>query len=353
MILEYYADLIAKLSIMKARFLYNKFIVACTLILTLLLHPSVVNALGLEKVESVYIGGFPVGLEIQPDGVIVEGVAPVETEFGIVTLKSKLNCGDIIRSINGLGISSVEDIRNALAATDELKVDVEVRRGTATLSIKCDLIIEDLTGEKRLGLQIRENVAGVGTVTYVTEDGCFACLGHPITLSNGSPVPCKSGNSYNCKILGYERAARGKAGELRGTFSGYSPTGKLYKNCISGVYGKFDEFEGGTKIKVGSRKEVNLGKAYILATIGDKVEKYSIEIIKASNQNSIADKSMVIRVTDKRLLESTGGIVQGMSGSPIIQNNKLIGAVTHVFISDATKGYGIYADWMLKNGKCA
>ena len=338
---------------MKRRFPYYKFIIACSLILSLLLHPSSVHTFGEEQTASVYIGGFPVGLEIQPDGVIVEGVAPVETEFGNVTMKSKLLSGDIIRSIDGVSVFSVEDIRKVLASTDELSVDVVVTRGTATLNIKCDLIIEDLTGEKRLGLQIRENVAGVGTVTYVTEDGCFACLGHPITLSNGASVPCKSGNSYNCKILGYERGTRGKPGELRGAFSGYSPTGKLYKNCISGVYGKFDEFEGGEKVQVASRKEVSLGKAYVLSTIGDKVEKYSIEIVKAVNQNSIADKSMVIRVTDKRLLNSTGGIVQGMSGSPIIQNDKLIGAVTHVFVSDATKGYGIYADWMLKNGKCA
>ena len=338
---------------MKRRIPYCKFIIACSLVLSLLFHPAAVHTFGEEQAESVYIGGFPVGLEIQPGGVIVEGVAPVETEFGNVTMRSKLIPGDVIRSIDGVSVSSVEDIRKILAETSELSVDLVVMRGTATLDIKSDLIIEDLTGEKRLGLQIRENVAGVGTVTYVTEDGSFACLGHPITLSNGAPVPCKSGNSYNCKILGYERGMRGRPGELRGTFSGYSPTGKLCKNCISGVYGKFYDFEGGEKVQVASRKEVSLGKAYILSTIDDKVEKYSIEIVKATSQNSIADKSMVIRVTDKRLLNTTGGIVQGMSGSPIIQNDKLIGAVTHVFVSDATKGYGIYADWMLKNGKCA
>ena len=162
-------------------------------------------------------------------------------------------------------------------------------------------------------------------------------------------VPCVTGAAFACNILGCNKGVRGRAGELKGAFAGSVPIGTLYKNCKSGVYGKFGQFTRGEHVEVAGRKSVAPGKATILATVGDKTEEYGIEIIKANAQNTVSDKSLILRVTDKRLLSLTGGIVQGMSGSPILQNGKLIGAVTHVFVSDPTKGYGIYADWMIEN----
>lgn len=305
---------------------------------------------GAQPLGTVFVGGFPVGLELKPRGVIVVGAAAVETELGnVVVQDSPLHNGDVIESINGREIRSAVDIAAVLADTDEMTADVCVRRGTALLHITVGLIREDMTNAKRLGLQIRESIMGVGTVTYVREDGSFGCLGHPITLENGTMAPCETGACYDCKILGCNKGVRGKAGELKGAFVGSASVGSLYKNCRSGVYGRFDHYAGGERVEVTGRKNVRVGKASILATVGDATESYAIEIVKTAVQNTVADKSMIVRVTDKRLLAATGGIVQGMSGSPILQDGKLVGAITHVFVSDPTKGYGIYADWMLQN----
>ncbi len=297
----------------------------------------------------VYLGGFSVGLVLKPKGVVVVGSAPIETELGSVIASSPLQAGDIIESINGNEIFSANDIRNVLCGITEMTAEVGVTRGTAHIKIKLNLINEDLTGEKRLGLRIRENVAGIGTVTYVKEDGTFGCLGHPILLDNGAPAPCFGGNSFECKIIGYNKGVRGRAGELKGAINANNSTGTIYKNCKSGIYGKFDSFTGENPVCVASRHDVCSGKAEILSSVDGSTQAYAAEIIKTFPQNSVSDKSMIIRITDKRLLGTTGGIVQGMSGSPIIQNNKLVGCVTHVFVSDPTKGYGIYADWMLQN----
>lgn len=302
-----------------------------------------------DAVRAVYLGGFPVGIALKPNGVIVVGAAPIETELGSVISKTPLSNGDIIEKINGIQIDNAEDIRTVLSDTEDMSAELTIKRGTATLKLTINLIKEDLTGEKKLGLRIRENVTGVGTVTYVKPDGSFGCLGHPILLANGSLAPCHEGNSFDCKILGCNKGVRGRAGELKGAFASNMPNGTLYKNCKSGVYGKFDEYNGNELTEVAPRQKVRVGKAQILATVNNKTEKYDIEIVKTMSQNSVSDKSMIVRVTDKRLISATGGIVQGMSGSPIIQNNRLVGAITHVFISDPTKGYGIYADWMVQN----
>ncbi len=299
--------------------------------------------------QSVYVGGFPIGLMLKPKGIIVVGAASVETELGNVVSETPLQNGDIIEKINGKEIFTVNDIYETLSECEVMTATVTVKRGTATIDQTVNLIKEDMTGDKKLGLRVRESVNGVGTVTYVKNDGTFACLGHPIMLDNDALAPCFKGYAFDCKIIGYNKGLRGKAGELKGTFVSANPTGTLYKNCKSGVYGKIDAFPQTRIVEIADRHNVNIGKASILTTVGDKTEEYSIEIIKTSIQNSVSAKSMIIRITDKRLLSSTGGIVQGMSGSPIIQNNRLVGAVTHVFISDPTKGYGIYADWMLKN----
>lgn len=301
------------------------------------------------ETRTVFLGGFPIGLVIKPQGVIVAGAAPVETEMGRVLVSSPLLAGDIIEEIDGKQINTAEEVHEALKATTGMVATVKVRRGAALLALDAPLILEDITGEKRLGLQIKEDVAGVGTVTYVKKDGSFGCLGHPINLHNGAVVPCATGQCYDCKIMGCVKGVRGKAGELKGAFTSGVPCGTLYKNCKSGVYGKSDALPIGKEVAVADRKSVTVGKAKILSTVADKTEEFDVEIIKTTAQNSVSGKSMILRVTDKRLIGKTGGIVQGMSGSPILQNGKLVGAVTHVFVSDPTKGYGIYADWMIDN----
>ena len=211
--------------------------------------------------------------------------------------------------------------------------------------------------EYKIGLWVRDNAAGVGTLTYIRQDNLrFGALGHPVCdIDTGRVLPVSGGNVYKCNIVGYNKGTRGNPGELRGLFlrNGIE-AGTLDNNNDYGVYGTINEqyldLLGIKPVEVGFRDVVKTGKAKILSTIdGGVPEEYDIEIIKLSNQRKCDKKSMVIRVTDKDLIEKTGGIVQGMSGSPIIQNDKIVGAVTHVFVADPTKGFGVYIDWMIDN----
>ena len=198
-------------------------------------------------------------------------------------------------------------------------------------------------------MMVLTNVSGIGTVTFIRENGSFGALGHPIADAYGYSDIYTKGTVYDCIIYGYNRAEKDEPGELLGRITSNTPIGTFDTNTVSGITGQFFNVPtSASKIAVGSKDEVKPGKAYIATTIdGTKPETYEIEIVKAENQNEEKEKSMVIRVTDKKLLETTGGILQGMSGSPIIQNGKLIGAVTHVLTADSTLGYGIYIDWMM------
>lgn len=299
--------------------------------------------------RKVYLGGFPVGLSIKPEGVIVSEIVPVETAAGKVYPKTALISGDVIQKIEGTTILYTVDIFSAMESVDKgissVKIDI-LRNGNKT-TVESSPVKEELTGQLKLGLAVRESISGVGTVSFIKMNNYFACLGHPISGESNSILPCYSGSSYDCKIVGYNKGIRGKAGELKGVFTGSTANGQIFKNTKFGVVGKYENLKPDLPImEIGGRSSVNAGKAKIITTIADKPEEFEIEIIKANTQLTPDDKSMVIRVTDKRLLSLTGGILQGMSGSPIIQNDKIVGAVTHVFINDPTKGYGIYSDWM-------
>ena len=199
---------------------------------------------------------------------------------------------------------------------------------------------------------MKDDVSGIGTLTYVNkETHKFGALGHAITESDNA-IPVSEGSIYACKLVGIEKGEHNDPGELRCMFSlADKVKGEIEKNTKFGVFGQLKDGEGlideNLSSKIGGRLSVNPGKAYIVSSISGIREEYEIEIIKASYQSKADDKSIVFRVKDKRLIELAGGIVQGMSGSPILQNGKLVGAVTHVFTSDPTKGYGIYSDWMV------
>lgn len=308
----------------------------------------------IEKERKAYIGGFPIGLNIKTDGVLVVDKSFVETSVGKVFPQTEILVGDIIKKINGTDILFAENINEAMEKIqkDEETIQIEVLRNNESKDILSTPVKEYLTGSYRLGLAVRESIAGVGTVSYVKFDGSFGSLGHPICDGDtGTLLPCYDGNVYGCKILGYNKGVRGKPGELRGAFTSNQSIGKIMKNNKFGVYGCYDNFQGDIKniYEISARFGVTIGKAQILTTLDDKPELFDIEIIRSMNQQTPNDKSMVLRVTDKKLLSTTGGIVQGMSGSPIIQNGKIVGAVTHVFVNDPTKGYGVYLDWMYEN----
>ena len=202
---------------------------------------------------------------------------------------------------------------------------------------------------------VRDHASGIGTLTYINSKNRFGALGHPICDSDTkSVISLKDGQLYNCSVLGVNKGSSGAPGELKGLFmQGKNTQGVIEKNNNYGVFGTIYNDSNFLKkykeIEIGSRISVKPGKAKIKCCLdGNNVEEFDIEIIKTNYQNYSNGKSMVIRVTDKNLISRTGGIVQGMSGSPIIQNGKLVGAVTHVFVNDPTKGYGIYAEWMLQ-----
>ena len=303
-----------------------------------------------EKVH-VYLGGYPLGFTINCKGVIVVAISNES--------KNELKPGDIITKIEGEEILSVSQILSIINSEKykgkEVKLEF-VRNGNIN-SIQFLPVYDDLQKMYKLGIWVRDNAAGVGTLTYIRKDNLrFGALGHPVCdIDTGSLLPAKDGNIFKCNIVGYKKGTKGSAGELKGLFlRNSSMLGELDVNNEYGVYGNFDkdfiENFNSELVEVAGRSEVKSGKATIRCTIDGTLPKdYEIEIVKTYFQSSKSNKSMFIRVTDEELLKTTGGIVQGMSGSPIIQNGKFVGAVTHVFVSDPTKGYGIYADWMIDN----
>lgn len=312
-----------------------------------------------RKIE-VYPGGFPLGFTMECEGVLIVALGSVETINGLEkpTAGKNIKQGDVLYSINERVIQSAVHLNELLnAVEDEEYVDIVLKRGSTYINERVKPLIEVNSGNKRLGLWIRDNAAGVGTLTYVRKDNLrFGALGHSVCdIDTGKIMPISKGLVYNCNIVGVNKGLRGSPGELRGLFlkTGKN-SGVLDNNNDYGVFGvmgeDYVEKMSNKPIEVGFRNEVKTGRAKILCTIdGFQPDEYDIEIVKLSYQNKSNKKSMVIKVVDDRLISETGGIVQGMSGSPIIQNGKLVGAVTHVFVADPTKGFGVYIDWMIDN----
>lgn len=309
--------------------------------------------------RSVYLGGYPLGFTIECDGVMVVAIGKVETESGDITpLQDKnVKVGDVIQKVNGVKLESARDMERVLNTNPMKYYKLLINRKGEIFEEVVSPCVEASSGLYRLGLWIRDNTAGVGTLTYIKDDLRFGALGHTIAdIDTGVNLPILRGNIYKCSIVGFNKSTRGNPGELRGLFlRNGENAGQVDSNNDYGVFGSvkqeyLDKNNITRRIEVGSKESVKTGKATLVCTIdGSTPSEYEIEIIKTNYQSQSATKSMVVKITDERLLSQTGGIVQGMSGSPIIQNGKLIGALTHVFVSDATKGFGIYIDWMIDN----
>ncbi len=308
--------------------------------------------------KEVFLGGAPIGFSIDVDGLIVAGSNSVSTEKGLIDNleKSDLKIGDIITEVNGKKVTTLEELKEILDAEDykgeELNLKVLRKQEYININLKTALDKED--GKYKIGLWVKNDASGVGTLTYVECDTLnYGALGHPITdYETGVVIPAKSGKIYPCSVVGLNKGEKGVPGEIKGVFmQGKSQKGDVEKNSQFGVFGKIKDkdkiVDSNKTADVASRLTMKPGKATLVSSISGMSEEYEIEIIKTNYQPSSSDKSFVFRVTDKRLLDLTGGIIQGMSGSPIMQNGKVVGAVTHVFVSDPTKGYGVYIDWMM------
>ena len=292
--------------------------------------------------DDYYIGGVPIGLSIYTDGAIVID------DNGNDGIKE----GDIITQIDGIDFNEIEDMESVLKDNEE----VEVTYLRKNKEVKTLLKVKNENKKHKLGLTVKDNVTGVGTLTFVnTRTGEYGALGHAIMEEvGGNIVPVSDGKVYACNLIGITKGEKNNPGQLRCVFVQNSKTkGTIETNNKFGIKGVMTNTSGlvdeNLTAKIGGRFSVTPGKATIVSDISGIKEEYEIEIIKANYQKKANDKSLVFRVKDKRLLNLTGGIVQGMSGSPIMQNGKIVGAVTHVFLSDATKGYGVYTDWMTQD----
>jgi stage IV sporulation protein B len=272
--------------------------------------------------------------------------------------QSGIQIGDCILKINDKNITNSDEtlkqINNCQGKEIKLLTDrngVSFERIVTPVKSKSD-------DSYKIGLWVRDSTAGIGTLTfYDPKTNMFGALGHPITdIDTGTILKVSTGNITNSSILSVKKGMKGEPGELRGIFINEdNPMGNIIKNTSCGIFGEGNKSIGGTVntelLKIGTKEDVKEGPAKIITTIdGNKPEQFDILIEKLLQQSEPGPKSMVIKVTDKRLLEKTGGIVQGMSGSPIIQENKIIGAVTHVLVNKPDTGYGIYIEWMIKEG---
>lgn len=309
---------------------------------------------------SVFVGGDTVGFNLFSDGVICVGSNAVTTSDGVKQpiLDSEIHEGDALLEIEDIHIDSIEDI-DRIVNLEELKgkeLNLKIKRNGEEISTKITPVFDLLTKKYKLGLWVRNNASGVGTLTYIKQnDYRFGAVGHPIVdTSLGNNFVVNSGNIYKCKLLGIKKGEKNSPGEIRSSINlSDDAIGLADTNCKFGVYGNIlnkSVISAERTASIGGRLSVKLGDAKIYCNVNGKgVKAYDIKIIKANKQNQADDKSMTIKVTDKELIEQTGGIIQGMSGSPIVQNGKIVGAVTHVLLNDPTRGYAVYMDWMINN----
>ena len=300
---------------------------------------------------NVYVGGTPFGVQYLTDGILVVGYCDVTSggtnknparEAGVAP-------GDAILALNGKKIATAAELASLIGESGDKELTLTVRHENEEKDITLRALPCDSDGVLRTGLWVRDSGAGIGTVTFVTDDNRFGGLGHGICDSKcGALIPISRGNVMSVCIGGIKRGAIGAPGELRGSFGG-DKTGALFQNTACGVFGMLTERPAalGARLAIGTRHELHEGEASCRCTLdGGTPREYKIKISDI-RRDSTDNKSFTVTVTDKALLEKTGGIVQGMSGSPIIQNGKLVGAITHVLIGDPTTGYGIFIENML------
>ena len=293
--------------------------------------------------ELLVPGGQVIGLQLADQTVTVTAF---DGQLGQTAQAAGLQIGDRIVSIDDNAVRSAQDIRKALDRSDG-EVDVSIlRSGKAKKLHLQPAITED---GPRLGVYLKQGVTGIGTVTwYDAQTGEFGALGHGVSTPDGGLVDMESGSAFSAAVMSVRKGLAGEPGQLMGTLTNKEPVGALSKNTAQGVFGKMPEAPAVQPLPVGERCDVRTGPAMIRSTVADtQVQEYSVEILKIYPHSGATGRNMLIKVTDERLLNTTGGIVQGMSGSPIIQDGKLIGAVTHVLVNDPTMGYGIFIENML------
>ena len=315
-----------------------------------------INVNVIEDVDVIPVGEI-VGIKLYTNGVMVVGMASIEGEDGNIYKPYQeigIEEGDSITYVNGVEITStnklIEEINKSLG--QEVELTFYHKEEIKTAKIKP---IKNKDSKYKLGLWVRDSAAGVGTVTFYNEETkCFAALGHAITdIDTGKVLSASSGEIDEAKILSVVKGKKDEPGRIEGAINDGTTIGSIYNNTKFGIFGVIKntgniELDFNKKMKVASRNEIKLGDATCLSGIDGEIKEYKLEITKIYQNNNYDNKSMLINITDENLIEKTGGIVQGMSGTPIIQNGKFVGAITHVLVNNPTVGYAVFGDLMLK-----
>ena len=315
------------------------------------------SSLTVSERDYVAISGELFGLRLFTEGIIIVGIDEVKTAKGNISpaRKAGLQKGDVIISIDNVKVKSCNEVSEIIEKSSGRVMKLKCSRKGKTFETDFRTAYSETEGKYKAGIWIRDSAAGIGTMTFFDpQRKTFAALGHGVCdVDTGEILPVFEGDIVKADVNGCYKGQKGKAGELCGVFSSESK-GVLYLNSKYGVYGElFSLPETDNLYPVAFNDEVKKGKAQIVSTVDEKgPQLYDIEITKISEENS-EDKNLVIKITDDDLLSKTGGIVQGMSGSPVIQDGKLVGAVTHVFINDPTQGYAIFSRTMLQKMRSA
>jgi stage IV sporulation protein B len=300
--------------------------------------------------------GVPVGIYLKSDGIMVIGTGDVTKKDGLTSEPAFgiLQTGDYIEAMNGVPLQNKETLMDELDKNGSGEAVLKVRRNSEEIDVKMTPVEAD-DGSYKLGVWVRDDTQGIGTMTYLDLNGQFGALGHGISDSDtGNVVQITEGALYETAVLGIEKGSFGKPGVMSGViyYGPGSTLGTISSNTEEGIFGIVnDRLRNKIKseaIPIGFRQDVKKGVAFIRSDVSGQLKDYEIEIQRVDYSTAHKNKGMVIKVTDPDLLALTGGIVQGMSGSPIIQDGKLIGAVTHVFIQDSTRGYGIFIENMME-----
>ena len=300
--------------------------------------------------------GHTVGIKLFSDGVLVVGLSEIDTAQGTAAPAKScgLREGDIITHINRQEVDTIEEVQAVLAVSEGEAMSIRALRGDTPVELTAKAVQCGADGSYKLGAWIRDSMAGIGTVTFYDPDtGVFGALGHGVSdVDTLRLMPLSRGAILHSTVSGVEKGQVGAPGQLRGAVDLSQDLGQLYANTTSGIFGTLQVADGlplGAAVPMATRDEVKVGEVTIRSNIqGEEVKEYKAEILRIYPENPEDTRNFLLKVTDEELLAKTGGIVQGMSGSPILQNGKIVGAVTHVLLNNPTQGYGILAENMLK-----
>ena len=316
---------------------------------------QIVNSSG-NSAQYVIPGGMAIGIYMETDGVLVLSTECMKCVDGndYEPAKNLVKPGDYIVELNGKEIDDKSALVQAVNKLESSEVILKLRRDDEYIDVKMKSV-EVKNDQYKLGIWVKDSIQGLGTVTYLTMNGEFGALGHGIHDSETNQlIEIDKGSVYTTNIVGIQKGEKGEPGGLEGViiYRNSNKLGLIEKNTEEGIYGSIEKIETFCKniqsIQICKKEDIKLGKASILCSVDGAVKEYEIKIKNVDSYVKDANKGIIIEVTDEQLLELTGGIVQGMSGSPIIQDGKIVGAVTHVLVNDPTRGYGIFIEDMLK-----